>query len=578
MPNRIFQYIEVDSYTELQSFEDSKFRRQPILALPMSPTFEKASGILIALLILLSSASANSQDLDEFMKELILNDLSDATVSSAETTYQRLVHSKGEAVDCAEWHRCTSTILMAGLTGQRDLYANSVLFDIESSNCPEPEGPWWPYLVGNAYFMTNNHEKAAAFYSKIDWNPESDVSNFSLFVNARLNLSSALNGMGDVHRAVETIDELVQTCKSYEEETQTELDLSFYDNLSINLAGLLISNRDFERAESTLQTLDAARLDERWQQVVTLNRLIIFQETGRFEQSDSIWMKALRMTEFAGVPEATYNILIRQSLLSDDPLGFLDISEVILTNLPHVLQDSAFYYANLIESVANDGIFEERWKVYSGIERDRSATLALQVKAITQKSSDRISELTSELENKRATTAQWQMIALFIGLILLSIIGGYAILQRRKGMVNQRKLDAMLSSKHDDSRVDELELKLDDIRTLGDAIAHGKKTSDAMLILKKISMKHMPENLPKKLDLNVLENYSALTTSEQKILKDMIAGLDAKEIARILNLSPSHIYNSRSNIRRKLEIPKEQSIEDWVIANAVNIEPGHSSA
>ena len=58
----------------------------------------------------------------------------------------------------------------------------------------------------------------------------------------------------------------------------------------------------------------------------------------------------------------------------------------------------------------------------------------------------------------------------------------------------------------------------------------------------------------------------------------MIAGLDAKEIARVLNLSPSHIYNSRSNIRRKLEIPKEQSIEDWVIANVVDVQSDRSEA
>lgn len=544
----------------------------------MTPTFARASGIHSALFILLILPSASSQDFDEFMKEMILNELQDETIASAETTYQRLVRTKGEEMDCVEWHQCTSTILMAGLTGQRDLYANSVLFDLESSECPEPEGPWWPYLVGNAYFMTNNHEKAAVFYAKINWNSESEDSNFSLYVNARLNLSSALNGMGEVYRAVETIDELVQTCKSYEEETQTELDASFYDNLSINLAGLLISNRDFERAELTLLSLDSDRVDERWQQVVALNRLVIFQETGRFPQSDSVWMNELRLTEFAGIPEATYNILIRQSLLSDDPVGFLDIREVILTNLPHLLQDSEFYYTNLMESGADDSIFEERWKVYSGIERDRSATFALQVEALTQQSSKRISELSSELEDKRATAAQWQMLALAIGALLLLVIGGYAIHQRRKGMANQRKLEALLSSNLAVSRVEELELKLDDIRTLGDAIAHGKKTSDAMLILKKISMKHMPENFPKQLDLTNLENYSELSTSEQRILKDMIAGLDAKEIARVLKLSPSHIYNSRSNIRRKLEIPKEQSIEDWVIANAVTIQSDRSEA
>ena len=37
----------------------------------------------------------------------------------------------------------------------------------------------------------------------------------------------------------------------------------------------------------------------------------------------------------------------------------------------------------------------------------------------------------------------------------------------------------------------------------------------------------------------------------------MIAGFDAKEITRVVHLGPSHVYNSRSSISKKLEIPKE---------------------
>lgn len=537
----------------------------------MHATRDRFSLGLIALMIMGQALHSDAQDLDEFMQALIMNELPDSAITVAESTYQRLARTEVQPEDCAEWHQSTSTILMAGLTGQRDLYANSVLFDIEQNTCPDPEGNWWPYLMGNACFMTNNYEKAAAFFSRVNWTPASDDSDFAIYINARLNLSSAFNAMSSIDRAILTIEDLIRTCNSYEHDTGNELEVSLFTNLNINLAGLLISNRDFERAEATLQTIDVNLLNPQWQQVVKLNQLIIFQETGRFEQSDSLWMNELRLSELAGIPEGTFNILIRQSLLSNDPLGFMTIRDFIVTHLPHILEDESFYYTKLVQSGTGDEGFEERWIVYSGIEKERSTTFALQLKAVTQKRNTRIERLTSELELRKRATLRWQRIALSIALALLAIVGGYAILQRQRSVANQRKLDALLSSASTESRAEPLELRLDDIRILGDAIGLGKRTADAMLILKKISMKVMPDNFPKQLDLTSLENFHELSTSEQKILADMIAGFDAKEIARVMNLSPSHIYNSRSNIRRKLEIPKEQSIKDWVISRTVQI-------
>jgi hypothetical protein len=36
----------------------------------------------------------------------------------------------------------------------------------------------------------------------------------------------------------------------------------------------------------------------------------------------------------------------------------------------------------------------------------------------------------------------------------------------------------------------------------------------------------------------------------------------------MMKVSPAYIYNSRSHMRRKLQIPKSMSIEDFVIARA----------
>ena len=528
---------------------------------------------LATILLLAPSLQSKAQDLDEFMRNLVLNEIEDSDITAAEITYQELLQSQGSSINCAKWHQCTSTILMAGLTGQRNSYTNSVLFDIERMDCPDPSGNWWPYLMGNAHFMTNAYEKAADFYSRITWTPDSTDSGFALYINARLNLSSAYNGLNEISLAIETIEDLLETCKSYEEKMETPLDPSLYNSLSINLSGLLISNREFDRSAETLRSVDTSILDSHWLQVVALNRLIIFQETGRFNESDSLWMNELRLSKFAGIPEGTFNTLIRQSLLSNDPIGFQSIRDLIVTHHPHLPQEESFYFSNLVQSDAAGSDFNERWKVYAGIEKERAESLAIQLQTITQINNSRITELTSELKNRADSELQWQMTALVVAFTLVAIVIGHILFQRKKRIENEQKLQDVFSAQSTDSDAEKLHLKSEDIRILGDAIGFGKRTSDAMLILKKISMQLIPENYPRQLDLSSLENFHELSSSEQAILRDMMAGFDAKEIARVMNLSPSHVYNSRSHIRRKLEIPKEQSITDWVINHAVKVDP-----
>jgi len=45
----------------------------------------------------------------------------------------------------------------------------------------------------------------------------------------------------------------------------------------------------------------------------------------------------------------------------------------------------------------------------------------------------------------------------------------------------------------------------------------------------------------------------------------------------MMKVSPAYIYNSRSKIRQKLDIPRDFTIEDWVISKAQTFDTqGHS--
>ena len=108
------------------------------------------------------------------------------------------------------------------------------------------------------------------------------------------------------------------------------------------------------------------------------------------------------------------------------------------------------------------------------------------------------------------------------------------------------------------------ELTREDLRVIGDAITVGKRISDAMLILKKLSarLSYKEENIEKR-DLSSVPELHQLNARELKIAQLLDAGFDSKEIARMENVTSEYVYNVRSRIRKKLNIPPDIELNDW---------------
>jgi FixJ family two-component response regulator len=62
-----------------------------------------------------------------------------------------------------------------------------------------------------------------------------------------------------------------------------------------------------------------------------------------------------------------------------------------------------------------------------------------------------------------------------------------------------------------------------------------------------------------------VDRSNVLKKNEKEILEYIVMDFEAKEIARILNCSVSHIYNMRSRIRQALDISADAQIKDWVL-------------
>ena len=96
-------------------------------------------------------------------------------------------------------------------------------------------------------------------------------------------------------------------------------------------------------------------------------------------------------------------------------------------------------------------------------------------------------------------------------------------------------------------------------------LTKGHQIGEALLSLQKVEIIHNSASSPSsKASLQTIKGIDDLSESEFTILQLSLEGIPNKEIAHQLQVSSGYIYNSRSAIRKKLDIPKESSIRKWI--------------
>ena len=530
--------------------------------------------LLVLLQCLFTGPIVGSGELGEYLEGLVNNPLDSAQIATAERAYQGLVQSGFNAGQCDDWHHATATLLMAELRGLQTVYMGSVLLDLQTNAglCPPPDNRWWHFILGSAHFVARNYEEAIATYAQIQ-KDANDANAFWLYAKAQNNLASSYNGLQLHEEAIQTFEALSATLIEADEalELDNQAVQDFHQMITINLGGLLVSVRDYQAAEAAFRNLDESKISAYWNQIIAMNRLLIFQETGLFEKADSLWVSTVRSIPHSAIQSLSFRSFLRQAILSDDAAAFKALSEFILDSQPELLLTPNFFFTPLVRASQNAEVFKVNWSLYKTWEAERMEYIQAFVQDQSENLTTRINELNTELSKREEKIEYWRQMLMYgvAGVILVLLV--YLSVKRHQVRSSQRELESVLASRPVAEKKEKFELQLDDVRTLGDAITQGKRTADAMLILQKMSMWLLPAHQSEKLNLESLENYEALTASEKKILNELLSGFEAKEIARMMKVSPPYIYNSRSHIRRKLEIPKPMSIEDWVVANAEKI-------
>ncbi|MGB0521386.1 MAG: tetratricopeptide repeat protein [Flammeovirgaceae bacterium] len=78
------------------------------------------------------------------------------------------------------------------------------------------------------------------------------------------------------------------------------------------------------------------------------------------------------------------------------------------------------------------------------------------------------------------------------------------------------------------------------------------------------SFLHQFENVHPNFFQSLQKNYPNLTVNEQKLCAYLKIGMHNKEIATILNVSPNTVYTQLYRLKKKLELPAELTMRDWV--------------
>jgi DNA-binding CsgD family transcriptional regulator len=148
---------------------------------------------------------------------------------------------------------------------------------------------------------------------------------------------------------------------------------------------------------------------------------------------------------------------------------------------------------------------------------------------------------------------------------VIALVTTLLLVRMRKSRL-KAELNSVLAFKEDQEQQPVMPLTPNDVRILGDAITYGKRVSDALLVLKKLNVNAVNDTASVR-DVNwaKVDRSNVLKKNEKEILEYIVMDFEAKEIARILNCSVSHIYNMRSRIRQALDISADAQIKDWVL-------------
>lgn len=420
------------------------------------------------------------------------------------------------------------------------------------------------FMFAGAYYAIGEFEQAAATYreaiERLD--PAKRPYNF-----AHLNLASTYNELGLYDEAVSTLNAVLAN-PAIQLEGYEMGDL-FLRSVKINLGGLLVSHNSMEEAIETLNEVDTVGLGEYWTAIQQCNLILAHQALLNFEERDQIWSQFLQHLPLGTISDdLLYPVILHEILITRNFALFKEFkAHLVAEGKSQLLADTSRFHLLLSIPSGTANEFETflQFSHYADMEDEYLANL---VRMYRDNSSVEISSLKRRLDDKQASLDKTLRNFAISFSIIIVFATGYFVIRRNTQHKTQLAINQVIEADQANKAAapSPLQITREDIRILGDTISYGRRISDAMIVLRKLkSSIDLEEQETAQLANSLPEEHATkLNSRELAVAHHLAAGFDAKEISRIMEVSPEYIYNVRSRIRTKLEIPASERLEDWL--------------
>ncbi len=514
------------------------------------------------------SISADPQ-LEQFFEALFKGedrmsfDEATASVKEYESVYLELKSTEGTSdAICREVLKAQGFLVWSSNSGMESLLMPSLL-DEHAAEC-ELASSYLDFIFGCGLYDQGRFTTAIELFERVLRYQELAPQ---LELMTRLNLASSYNAVEQPMKSIELLEGLLERAKS--KDYRGEVSDEWLLNVAVNLGAIHVTSGSYALAKKQFQAIDRSAISEYWSRIIDYNLLIVHLGLGDREAIEGVWRTEFRNVDLAEFPPTMYESLMTAALVMEDFLFFERFREYLLS-LPHLDMSGSAHAALFANDLSGDELKEE-WMHHVQWENDYFGFLKRRSMDLAHVTDVRITKLLEELTEAREMNRllnhviQWSLTCLAIAAI--GVVFRFFLLRRRKESEWRRAFLREPASSFDAKEEEVFQINEDDVRLLGDAVTFGKRTSEAMLILRKLnaSIRNDMDALEVE-ELKLLDPSDLLNSNDLKVLSYLAAGFDPKEVARVMGLTVPTVYNISSRIRGKLDIPKEEKLREWVHA------------
>ena len=528
-------------------------------------------GIILLVAIAPSAFGAQQSDGDMIGIEDIIDSLfrvpiiDQSELDSCTALLRSMIEVPGlEGAECHEIKRIRAIIAVGCMFGGSSNMLTSIL-DAEDECTPEYGG--FNYCLGNIHFLGGNFEQSAKHFAET----LAKIGDLHyLAPNAQLNLAAALHKLGRTEEAIEGLLRLAEpnaAWRDLEGFPEAELDAQ----IRVNAASMILSTGDYTAAIETLNEIDENLLDSYWKNLTGYNLYLAYAVSGRFVQADSIWLNWLQFLPPEQVPLACYDAVVEAIIAQDNVVYLASMRDLIASQLRQEEFANLATYDDLLDPALDSADVARNWSLIrrhlahervkiQNVRRDRQSNVwANSLKAM---------QANLDQESRRSTRFQWLVGLLSVGFAGVLVFRFYQIRAKRRTI--EEALIAVEASEviiDDNSKTIHPNLKIlpEETRVLSEALIRGRRIGEALMVVRKLeAIYQMDDAKQNPLALDRLPNFSEFTGPEKVTIRLTLMNIPTKEIAHQLRVSPGHVYNLRSSIRQKLDMPNEVNFAMWI--------------